>query len=74
MQQMAKEVGKRMLFLLNKVNGQVEEALARHMDGMQVVAKIPQDKEIFLQTLEGKPLTKHLSQINELCDWLCTPG
>lgn len=70
MQEMAKEAGRRIFFILNKVNGQVEETLIGHMDGEMIVAKIPQRQDIFAATFKGNALTMELPGIEGLCDFL----
>ena len=70
MQAMADTADRRICFALNKLNGKVTDALAGHMEGVNIVARVPQDPEIFAATLEGKALAMKLPAIEGLCDAL----
>jgi CO dehydrogenase maturation factor len=70
MRTMAEKADRRICFVLNKMNGRATEALDTHMDGAEIVARLPQDPEIFTAALEGKPLTSTLPEIEALCERL----
>ena len=56
-----------LFFILNKVDDNVIEAMTTSLDQERVIAKIPQNKSIFLKSLEGKELTEHLPEIDLVC-------
>ncbi|BBO82114.1 ATP-binding protein [Desulfosarcina ovata subsp. sediminis] len=70
MQAMAVKAERRIYFVLNKLNEQVEGALAGHMPEVEIIAKLPQKPDIFTATLEGQALDVRLPEIDELCEAL----
>ncbi len=53
-------------FVLNKVDDRVEEAFSRHMSKEKVIAGIPQDSGIFMDSLEGRPVGASVAQIDRV--------
>ncbi len=70
MQEMAQKAEKRICFVLNKLNDQVEEALNGHMPKVDIIARIPQKPEIFSAALNGQTLDMALPDIEGLCETL----
>lgn len=70
MEEMAKSAGAEILFVLNKVDGHVKEAMTKHINKEKIIAKIPQKQAIFMDSLEGRPLTIRLPEIDEICRFL----
>ena len=64
---MAADAKKPLYFVLNKVEPSIEPVMRRHLDGQTVIGLIPKDDVIFMESLEGKKLTKILPQIDQLC-------
>jgi CO dehydrogenase nickel-insertion accessory protein CooC1 len=56
-----------LFFILNKVDDNVIEAMTAGIDQERVIAKIPQNKSIFLKSLEGRELTEHIPEIDPVC-------
>lgn len=56
-----------LFFILNKVDDNVIEAMTTGIDQERVIAKIPQNKSIFLKSLEGQELTEHIPEIDPVC-------
>jgi len=67
MKDMADNAGIPIFFALNKADEAVESAMARHLDGMEVAAKIPYTQELFIGGLEGKPLEVRIPEIEPIC-------
>lgn len=61
-------------FVLNKADETVESAMARHLDGMEVIAKIPYMKELFQSGLEGNPLEIRMPEIEPICERILGEG
>jgi len=59
------EIG--LLFILNKVDDNVLETMTAAVDQARVIAKIPQNSSIFLQSLEGRELAGHIPEIDPVC-------
>jgi len=70
MQEMAKKAGIEIFFVLNKVEGQVKDAMAKHIDPKKVIAEIPKNDTIFMDSLEGKELKTNLPEINQICQFI----
>jgi CO dehydrogenase maturation factor len=70
MQSMAAKADRRIFFVLNKVNEQVQGALVEHLPEVSFIAKVPQEPDIFTATLEGKTLDMRLPAIEHLCETL----
>ncbi|MCD6274142.1 MAG: P-loop NTPase [Deltaproteobacteria bacterium] len=56
-----------LFFILNKVDDNVIEAMTAGIDQERVITKIPQNKSIFLKSLEGRELTEHIPEIDPVC-------
>jgi len=70
MQAMANKAERRIAFVLNKVDAQVEGSLAESMPKVEIIAKIPQKSEIFTTALKGQALDMGMSEIDGLCETL----
>lgn len=70
MQEMAKKAEIEIFFVLNKVEGQVKDAMAKHIDPKKVIAEIPKNDTIFMDSLEGKELKTDLPEINQICQFI----
>ncbi|NLI33116.1 MAG: P-loop NTPase [Deltaproteobacteria bacterium] len=68
--ELAKTAGKDLYFIWNKVSPEVEKVLSRYMNEDRVLARIPQDLTIFVESLEGRPLTAGLFQIEQISDFI----
>lgn len=69
---MASAAGKDICFVLNKVEPSIEEIMKQHLDSATVIGTIPKDNTIFMESLEGKALTKSLPEIDEICRKIVT--
>ena len=54
-------------FVLNKVEGRIEEAMVAKLDREKIIAKIPHDDQIFMESFQGEPLTADLPAIDPIC-------
>lgn len=70
MRQMAVTAGSEIFFILNKYNEKVAPAIARHMDGTGVIARIPENETLFTDSLEGNTLHSRLPEIEAVCEML----
>ena len=67
MAEMAKTGGKHICFVLNKVEPEIEGFMMQQLDSAEVVGVIPKDHALFMNSLEGRPLTGTLPDIDEIC-------
>ena len=74
MEEMAKSADKKIFFVLNKVEGHLEETMTKQLNKEKIIGKIPQNPDIFMKSLEGKPLTIRLPEIDEICQFLEETG
>jgi CO dehydrogenase maturation factor len=67
MQDMAETAGCEIFFILNKSTPEVDAAMAQHIPEEKVIAKIPQDNAVFMDSLKGRTLTGKFEGINAVC-------
>lgn len=63
---MAKSIGKPFYIVLNKVDPQQREVMARQVDASAILAALPADSEILTAGLLGQPLRKTLPEIEKI--------
>ena len=61
--QLAEEAGVQAFFILNKVDDAVREAMEERLDPEKIIACIPRDDSLFLQSLRGKTLRQEIREI-----------
>lgn len=74
--QIAESAGVQTYFILNKVDDDVREVMTDGLDPQRIIAIIPHNNEIFLQSLKGQPLTASMPQIEAACKFInsyCKP-
>lgn len=69
-EEMAMGAGKELYFILNKVEPSIRPIMMRHIRPDRVIGYIPKDNHIFLDSLEGRPLSRKLSEIDEIARYL----
>jgi len=67
MLKMAETGKKNICFILNKVEPSIEEFMKNQLDDAAVIGTIPKDNSIFVESLEGRPLTKTFPEIDDIC-------
>ncbi|MBC2717527.1 MAG: P-loop NTPase [Desulfobacteraceae bacterium] len=67
MTQMAANADKEICFVLNKVEPAIEDVMKQQLEPANVIGMIPKDHSIFMESLEGKQLTKTLPEVDEIC-------
>jgi CO dehydrogenase maturation factor len=67
MEAMAAKAGKDLYFILNKVDPSIEPVMRRHLDEKKIIGTIPKDDLIFMESLEGRKLTKTMTEIDKIC-------
>jgi CO dehydrogenase maturation factor len=67
---MAAASGADIFFILNKTDERSRSVAATHLDANRIVATIPPDDTIFSNSLEGKPLTTILPEIQPVGDMI----
>jgi CO dehydrogenase maturation factor len=67
MDAMAAKADKELHFILNKVDPSLEPLMRRHLDEKKIIGSIPKDDLIFMESLEGRKLTKNLPEIDRIC-------
>lgn len=70
MTEMARNAGKEIQFVLNKVTETTVDIMLQHVDADNVIARIPQNDQIFTDSLQGNALTIQLPQLEQLCLWI----
>ena len=68
--QIAKGAGVQTYFILNKVDDDVREVMTDSLDPQRIIAEIPRNNEIFLQSLKGQTLTACMPQIGAACTFI----
>jgi CO dehydrogenase maturation factor len=68
MEDMAQTAGCEIFYILNKINPEIEAAMAEHLDPKKIIAKIHQSDGIFMDSLKGNPLQADLAEIEPVCD------
>ncbi len=66
MARMAEAGGKAICFVLNKVEPEIEGFMKQQLEAAKVIGAIPKDHALFMNSLEGKPLTRMLPEIEEI--------
>ena len=66
MAEMAEKAGVEILFVLNKVDDRVAGAMKRKIDPDRIIAEIPQNDAVFVDSLEGNPLQAVLPEIGSI--------
>lgn len=67
---MAREAGIDISFILNKMDMQVAAFMNAHIASEMVVARIPSDQKIFLNSLQGKKVDATFPEIETLCEFI----
>lgn len=67
---LADGAGVQAYFILNKVDDAVREALTDRLDGERLLAAIPGNDRIFMQSLNGEPLTAEIAEIETVCSFI----
>lgn len=67
MEAMAAKAGKDLYFILNKVDPSIEPVMRQHLDEKKIIGTIPKDDLIFMESLEGRKLTKIMPDIDRIC-------
>jgi len=72
--EMAKDLGKSVYYVLNKIDEESKEILSNSLDEDKVITAIPEDRRIFKGGLEGRELDLKLEGIERLADFLEAMG
>ncbi len=67
MEAMAKKAGKKLFFILNKVEASIEPVMRQHLDAKKIIGAVPKADEIFIQSLEGRKITHTMPEIDRIC-------
>ncbi len=67
MMQMAENGKKAIRFILNKVEPEIETFMKNQLDPAFIAGTVPKDHAIFMQSLEGNPLSQNLSEVDAIC-------
>jgi len=67
-QEMTQKASIDLFFVLNKIDDRVEESMIKNVNSKKIIARIPQNEKIFLESLEGKSLTAELPAIEPICE------
>jgi CO dehydrogenase maturation factor len=67
---LAESAGIQAFFILNKVDDTVREAMEERLDPEKIIASIPRNDALFLQSLHGDPLTVELKEIEVVCRFI----
>ncbi|TKB28050.1 ATP-binding protein [Desulfopila sp. IMCC35006] len=68
--QIAEGAGVQTYFILNKVDDNVREIMTSNLESQRIIAAIPHNEEIFLQSLTGQTLTAGMPQIEAACTFI----
>jgi len=74
MAKMAAHGDKKIRFVLNKVKPAIEDVMKQQLNTANVIGMIPKDNSIFMESLEGKQLTKTLPEVDAICRKILEAG
>ncbi|MBA4368049.1 MAG: ATP-binding protein [Desulfobacterium sp.] len=66
-QEMAEQAEVDLFFILNKVDARIEETMIGNFDKEKIIARIPQNDQIFMESFQGSALTADLPAIDPIC-------
>ncbi len=66
-EEMALKAGIDVFFILNKVDDKVSKAMQENINMEKVLAKIPSNEQIFLDSLNGNTLSTDIAEIDPIC-------
>jgi len=66
MARMAARANKKIRFVLNKVEPEIEAVMKQKLTAARVIGMIPKDHLIFMESLEGKALTRILPEVDAI--------
>ncbi len=64
------KIAKPVYFVLNKTNEDTESVMAAHVDPDRILARIPENRSLFLDALQGKALRTVPPGIEDICRFL----
>ena len=70
MQAMAQDAGAEIGFVLNKSTPEIENEMRQHLPNENIVASIPYQEALFLDSLKGRPLSIEVPAVDQICQWL----
>ena len=68
--QMADAAGIRVAYILNKVDATVRATMEEKLDSKQVIAAIPKNERLFMQSLTGEALTAEIEEVQAICRYI----
>lgn len=66
--EMAGAIGAEFGFILNKTDSRSAAVMADHVDGSHIIARLPFNDALFMNSLEGKPLNTDMPEIAPVCE------
>lgn len=69
-QLMADSAGIKVAYVLNKVDDAVRDTMTVRLNSQQVVAAIPKDDRLFMQSLNGEALTADIDDVQDICRFI----
>lgn len=63
-------IAKPVYFVLNKTDAEVEQIMADQGDADRIIARIPENRSLFREALQGKAIRTVLPEIEEICRFL----
>ena len=67
MSKIAEEAELELRFILNKVDTRLEKKMLEQTDAQKVIAKIPNNEDIFMNSLEGSKITVKIEAVDNIC-------
>jgi CO dehydrogenase maturation factor len=68
--QLADGAGVQAYVILNKVDAAVREVMVGRLDPERLLAAIPRDDQLFMQSLHGQALTAEIAEIDKVCRFI----
>lgn len=68
--QMAESAGIQVAYILNKMEDAVRESVAGRLKEMSVIAALPKNEAIFMQSLMGEALSTAIPEIQDVCKFI----
>jgi CO dehydrogenase maturation factor len=68
--ELAKELNLPVYGVLNKVTEEIESSIMQALEGVEVIGTIYEDRSIFMDNLNGRPLSMALNELTPICEAL----
>ena len=68
--EMGNNMGKPVYFVLNRTDAEIESLMADQVDAERIIARIPENRTLFRDAMQGKSLIAALPGVEDICSFL----